>query len=74
MNREKGKMHYAFIFSSQRLWRVFCFLKSGKWHSTRQIISGAHVCAVNSIMSEIRANGINYEVKREKNIYYYRLI
>ncbi len=52
-----GTIHAARIESSPRLKRVHQFLSDGKWHTTREIVRGADVCAVNSIITELRANG-----------------
>jgi len=49
--------HYASIESSARLQRVHKLLSDGKWHGTREIMRTADVCAVNSIISELRSNG-----------------
>lgn len=51
-------MNNASLKSSKRLQRVFAVLQHGKPMTTRQIIREARVCAVNSIVSELRANGI----------------
>ncbi len=42
---------------SARLRRVLGVLADRRWHSTREIVRAADVCAVNSIMAELRANG-----------------
>lgn len=57
-------IHYAQIKNSPRLQRVKKLLDDGKPHSTREIISVANVCAVNSIASELRHNG--YAVRCER--------
>jgi hypothetical protein len=49
--------HYASIENSERLQRVHRLLTDGKWHGTREIMRAADVCAVNSIISELRSNG-----------------
>lgn len=51
-----GTIHYAKIDNSPRLKRVHAVLCDGKWHSTRDIMRAADVCAVNSIITELRAN------------------
>lgn len=43
---------------SPRLQRVRDLLLDGREYSTLEIVQGAHVCAVNSIVSELRANGL----------------
>lgn len=52
-------MHAARIEKSKRLQRVLELLRSRgrKGATTRDIIDVAHVCAVNSIIAELRANG-----------------
>lgn len=68
-------MHYAKIGKSDRLIRVFNFLQmyNNKWFSTMEIINFCKVCAVNSIISELRANGIEIETKRVGRIFYYKI-
>lgn len=55
--------HAANIDKSARLNRVLGVLGTGEWKSTRQIVHEADVCAVNSCVSEIRANGIAVECR-----------
>lgn len=52
-------MHYAKYENSLRLQRVAAFLSASpdQYHTTRDIIRGADVCAVNSCITELRANG-----------------
>jgi len=50
-------MHSAKLENSKRLQRVYNLLKSGHAYTTLQIQRAARVCAVNSIVSEIRDNG-----------------
>lgn len=49
-------MHAARLYESPRLQRVANLLLSGDWFSTMHIAKKANVCAVNSIISELRAN------------------
>lgn len=68
-------MHAAKLQKSQRLQRVLKLLKTGHIYTTRQIINAARVCAVNSIISELRDNGFDIECKCiAKGIYTYQLI
>ena len=53
-------IHAARIEHSERLRRVLALLADGAWHSTLDVVLGANVCAVNSCIAELRANG--YEV------------
>ena len=55
-----GSIHYAKVEESERLQRVLRLLYDGRWHGTREIVQAADVCAVNSIITELRRNG--YEI------------
>lgn len=77
-------MRHAKLENSARLQRVLAVLEMRQrldiakgWIGTRQIVRLAHVCAVNSCISELRANGakIACEQRREKGQmrFYYRL-
>ena len=68
-------MHAAKLDKSERLQRVLNILQDRRWHSTRDIVNEADVCAVNSIISELRRNGIAIECECfGKGRYHYRLI
>jgi hypothetical protein len=58
-----GTMHTAKVETSQRLQRVLAVLDRGGWWSTRGIMYAAHVCAVNSCVAELRANGYRIETR-----------
>jgi hypothetical protein len=60
MSRGNGKIHAAKLEASPRLQRVLNFLRlrGKKGATTHEIIEGAHVCAVNSIVDELRENGV----------------
>ncbi len=60
-------MHAARIECSERLQRVHVLLSDGDWHSIREIMTEAHVCAVNSIAAELRENGFYIEGKWSKD-------
>lgn len=62
--------HAAKAENSDRLQRVLRYLADGLWHSTRDVIEGARVCAVNSVMDELRDNGYNIECRRTRPAYY----
>lgn len=66
-------MHSARLSKSPRLQRVFKVLLGGKQYTTRDIIRRASVCAVNSIIAELRTNGININCERRANKWYYWL-
>lgn len=66
-------MHSAKLKTSKRLQRTLKVLRQGK-ATTRQIIRKAHVCAVSSVIAELRANGIRIECRCvEKGIFEYEL-
>ena len=73
-------MHYASLKKSNRLQRLYAFLAEGKARTTRQINEMAHVCAVNSAVSELRRNGVpiicKYKGKTAQggSIYSYRML
>lgn len=70
----EGKvMHAARLTRSERLRRVLAVLQDGEEHSTRDLIAAAHVCAVNSIVAELRANGATIGCERRGDVWYYRL-
>jgi hypothetical protein len=66
-------MHAASIDKSPRLQRVDRFLQDGRWHSTLEIVQGCHVCAVNSIIAELRHNGRVIDCERRGDVWWYRL-
>lgn len=66
-------MNSANLGKSKRLQRVLSYLADGKEHSTLEIVHGAQVCAVNSIISELRDNGISVSCRRQRGVYFYRL-
>ena len=66
-------MHYARLAHSPRQQRVLRVLSDGGEHSTQALIRRAQVCAVNSIVAELRANGVAIACERRSNIWYYRL-
>lgn len=51
-------MHAAAL-DSPRLQRVLAVLRDGEEHSTRDLVVAARVCAVNSIVAELRARGVD---------------
>ena len=51
-------MHAASLESSPRLQRTLDLLLDGREFSTLEIALEAKVCAVNSIIAELRANGL----------------
>lgn len=72
-----GKIHAAKLEHSPSPQRLNAFLNDGQWHSTREIVHGAEIMAVNSAASELRANGVNIECRaaetmHRKGVYEYR--
>ena len=65
-------MHSARISNSKRLQRVDALLADGKEYSTMDIVRAASVCAVNSIIAELRANGRVIVCRRVRDIWLYR--
>lgn len=66
-------MNSAKLSKSDRLQRVLKVLLDGNKHTTRDIIRKANVCAVNSIISEIRDNGFKVMCERKANKWFYWL-
>jgi hypothetical protein len=66
-------MNAAKLSKSVRLQRVHDVLKDRREHSTMEIIQVANVCAVNSIIAELRANGKNITCQRRGDVWFYRL-
>lgn len=66
-------MHHARLSKSTRLQRVARLLSDGKLYSTRQIIRAARVCAVNSVVAELRENGKHIECARIGKNWFYRM-
>lgn len=67
-------MHYAKVETSKRLKRVLNLLSDGLPHTTRDIVRRASVCAVNSIISELRMNG--YDINcwcHRKGVFKYQM-
>jgi len=52
-------MNYAKYESSDRLQRLLEFLIDGQPHTTKEIFTGADICAVNSAVDELRENGFD---------------
>ena len=65
-------MNAAKIDKSKRLQRVDDLLSTGKRFSTMEIIQYAKVAAVNSIISELRANGRQITCERKGDVWYYQ--
>ena len=46
----------------------------GGEYTTLDIVTGAQVCAVNSIVSELRSNGYDIKCQRRGDKWFYRLM
>lgn len=66
-------MHAARIEKSERLQRVDALLSDGLPHSTMAIIEQARVCAVNSIIGELRENGRVIHCHQVDRIFFYQM-
>ena len=70
-------MHAARFGHSPRLQRVHALLSDGREGSTLEIVTGAQVCAVNSCVAELRANGFHIECRQigrgENALFMYRM-
>jgi predicted transcriptional regulator len=66
-------MNAANLTKSDRLQRVFKLLSGGGEYTTLEIIQKAGVCAVNSIISELRQNGYQIDCQRRNDKWFYRM-
>ena len=66
-------MNAATVERSNRLKRLWAVLRDRKPHSTRDLVRRAHICAVNSAISELRCNGLNIACQRKGGTWFYRL-
>ncbi len=72
----RGIIHYARLSESKRLQRVLKYLSDGKPHTTFEIIMGTGQCAINSIIAELRMNGMSIscrQVKGRRGVYEYQM-
>ncbi len=70
----KTGSHFANAETSERLQHVLVVLGDGLEHTTYEILHQAQVCAVNSIIHELRKNGFDIpKAKRRADRYYYKL-
>ena len=73
-------MHAARLSHSDRLTRVHRLLADGRERSTLEIMRGAGVCAVNSCIAELRANGARITCRQSvrvttgERLWLYRLV
>lgn len=74
---ESKGAHFARLGASDRLQRVYHYLSDGLPHTTRDIIRECDVCAVNTIISELRDNGLEIDcrpVQGKKSVYEYQMV
>ena len=67
-------MKAAKLENSERLQRVDRLLRKGHDFTTRDIVQLAHVCAVNSIIAELRENGRDIICQRRGQHWFYRMV
>lgn len=65
-------MHAAKLSKSDRLKRVRTVLMDGMKHTTRDLIRKSHCCAINSIVSELRQNGMVIDCQRVGDRWFYQ--
>ncbi|MGR3485515.1 MAG: hypothetical protein ACU0BF_09230 [Paracoccaceae bacterium] len=58
-------MNAASLARSARLRRTLDALDGGGWMTTRDLIRAADICAVNSVVAELRANGCAIETRHD---------
>jgi hypothetical protein len=71
-----GMIHYARLSESKRLQKVLKYLSDGQPHTTFEIIMGTGQCAINSIITELRRNGLRIactQVKGQRGVYQYQM-
>jgi len=66
-------MNAANLEKSDRLKRVLKLLSGGGEFTTLEIIQKAGVCAVNSIISELRQHGYQIDCQRRNDKWFYRM-
>lgn len=66
-------MRAANVETSARLQRVLKVLETGRALTTLDIVVEAEVCAVNSCIAELRANGFDIRCWRVGDCWFYRL-
>lgn len=66
-------MNSAKLDTSERLQRVYNVLKDGRKHSTMDLIQKSGRRAINSIVAELRDNGIPVDCQRKGVAWYCQL-
>ena len=67
-------MNHARFETSDRLQKTLEYLIDGKPRSTREIMHGADICAVNSAVDELRENGFDVPCIKKSRPAIYQLI
>ena len=67
-------MNSAQLAKSKRLQRVLSVLSDREPHTTMELIIRANVCAVNSIVSELRDNGLDIRCQRQGDRWSYQWV
>ncbi len=73
-----GRIHAAPL-TSPRLQACLRLLADGQWRTTRQILRRTGVCAVNTVISELRFRGAEIECEQRRRqsghgrVWYYRM-
>ena len=62
----KSMIHYAQLANSARLQKVLRYLCDGQPHTTLEIIQATGMCAINTIITELRMNGIRIKCNAVK--------
>ena len=62
-------MMHAATMDSPRLQRALAVLRDGRAHTTRDLVVEAHICAVNSVVAELRANGIDISCRQGVDVH-----
>lgn len=70
---KKTGIHFARFEESERLQRLLDYLLDGTQRTTREIIQGAGICAVNSAACELRMNGFDVRCLRKSRPAIYQL-
>ena len=60
-------MRAAQLSRSSRLQRALAVLADGAEHSTPDLVQRARICAVNSVIGELRCNGIEIHCRQTSN-------
>lgn len=68
------RTHAARVDHSARLARLLAALDDGIEHTTLDLMQSSHICAVNSCIAELRANGYTISCSRRGDRWFYQLL